>query len=120
MLESYDSKALYAIFSKIVVVIVVKVEEGMHDMHRIITNRVPNTHIERVTYLLCVSTYICANSQKNVSLKMTWAMYIHIYFSYLLPPDSFFINKGKTTTTLRQLPRYISYAQSALFFKICA
>ena len=54
---------------------------------------------------------------KEFSLKMTWATYIHIYFSYLLPPDSFFINKGKTTTTtLRQLPRYISYAQSALFF----
>ena len=45
MLESYDSKALYAILSKIVVVIVVKVEEGMHDMHRIITNPcAPHAH----------------------------------------------------------------------------
>ena len=46
-------------------------------------------------------------------------VYTHIYFSYLLPPSSFFINKGKTTTTttLRQLPRYISYALSALFLR---
>ena len=122
MLESYDSKALCAIFCKIVVVvIVVKVLEGMHDMQRIITNRdVPHTHIVTShVFIVCIHVYM-RQFTKEFSLKMTWATYIHIYFSYLLPPDSFFINKGKTTTTLRQLPRYISYAQSALFFKICA
>ena len=83
MLESYDSKALYAIFSKIVVVIVVKVEEGMHDMHRIITNRVPNTHIERVTYLLCVSTYIYAPIHKRIFIKNDMGyVYTHIFFLF--------------------------------------
>ena len=68
MLESYDSKALCAIFCKIVVVvIVVKVLEGMHDMQRIITNRdVPHTHIVTShVFIVCIHVYICANSQKN-------------------------------------------------------
>ena len=80
MLESYDSKDLYAILRKILV-IVVKVEEGMHDMLRIITNSVvPHTHIQAShVFIVCTHVYICANSQKNVTLKLTWAVYIHTY-----------------------------------------
>ena len=72
MLESYDSKDLYAILRKILV-IVVKVEEGMHDMLRIITNSVvPHTHIQTShVFIVCTHVYICANSQKNVTLKLT-------------------------------------------------
>lgn len=80
MLESYDSKDLYAILRKILV-IVVKVEEGMHDMMRIITNSVvPHTHIQAShVFIVCTHVYICANSQKNVTLKLTCAVYIHTY-----------------------------------------
>ena len=69
MLESYDSKALCAIFCKIVVVvIVVKVLEGMHDMQRIITNRdVPHTHIVTShVFIVCINVLVCAQIQKRM------------------------------------------------------
>ena len=67
MLESYDSKALCAIFSKIVVIIV-KVEEGMHDMHRIITNLVvPHTHIQTShVFIVCIHVYTYAPILKRM------------------------------------------------------
>ena len=46
-------------------------------------------------------------------------MYV-VFLIYFLRPDSFFLitreQQQQEDTTLRQLPRYISYAQSALFF----
>lgn len=81
--------------------------------HRVENNNKPCTRmITRVTYLF-VCIYKCANSQKkNVSLKWHGFMYV-VFLIYFLRPDSFFLitreQQQQEDTTLRQLPRYISY-----------
>ena len=102
----------------LVFIIVISTTGNVHD-GRIITNRVHVcTHnFEARIYGVYPRIYVCVRqfTKECVSLKMTLAMCVYFLFTSY----SFFINKG-ITTRLRQLPRYISYAQSALFFKLCA
>ena len=83
MLESYDSKALYAILSKIVVVIVVKVEEGMHDMHRMITNPcAPHAHWTSHVFIVCIHVYMRQFTKECFIKNDMGYVYTHTFFLF--------------------------------------